>query len=136
MSDFSPVDVEVARARWRADLLRFDAAERQRIAGSDPSPTALAIAADAAVKEAEATIHLDVADAEERLAAAKGERDADPTNEAANRRLTAAARDLADLRAYWRGIGEATGKRTGVMTVDNFPEPTNEEVIASHGGIV
>lgn len=136
MSDFTPVDVEVARARWRADLLRLDAAERQRIAGSDPSPTAKAIAADASVKEAEATIHLDVAEAEERLQVAKIERDADPKNEAAQRRYAAAARDLADLRMYWRGIGEVTGKRTGVMTVDNFPEPTNEEVIESHGGAV
>lgn len=136
MSDFTPVDVEVARARWRADLLRLDAAERQRIAGSDSSPTAQAIAADAMVKEAEATIHLDVADAEERLQVAKAERDADPKDESAQRRYASVTRDLTELRAYWRGIGEATGRRTGVLTVDDFPEPTNEEVIASHGGVV
>lgn len=128
------IQVAAARSRWRADLLRLTAAEHLRIAGDDPSAVAQNLAATATVKEAEATIHLDLAEAEERLSAAKLERDANPGDDSAQRRYTAAAEDLVELRRYWRGIGEFTGTRRMVMTVDDFPEPSDDEVLASHGG--
>lgn len=128
------VQVAAARARWRADLLGYAASEHERIAGSDSSPTAQGLLADATSKKAEATIHLDLADAMLRHSAAKQERDANPQDAGAQRRYTDAAQALVDLRAYWRGIDEATGKRRFAMNLDNFPEPTDEEVLASHGG--
>lgn len=128
------VQVTAARSRWRADLLAFDAAERERIAGEDPSPTARGIAAAAESKRAEATIHLDLAEAEERHSIAKQERDADPKDPGANRRYAAAAQDLVELRSYWRGIDEMVGNRSFVMALDDFAEPSDEEVLASHGG--
>lgn len=128
------IQVAAARARWRADLLAYDAAEHRRIAGEDESPTAKGLLGDATGKEAEATIHLDVAEAEERLSIAKIERNADPKDSGAQRRYAAATADLAELRAYWRGIGEVVGTRRFVGAVDDFPEPSDEDVLASHGG--
>lgn len=135
MADISPAEAEgVARARWRADLLNLAAADHRRIAGDDPSPTAQALLADATRKEAEATIHLDHADAAQKLAEAKAALEANPGNEAAIAAQHQAAQEITDLRRYWRQIGEATGGVPHVMTVDDFPEPTADEVLASHGG--
>lgn len=128
------IQVAAARARWRADLLAFDAAERQRIAGDDPSPVARGLADAAASKEAEATIHLDMSEAQERHSIAKQELNDNPKDAGAQQRYAAAAAALQDLRSYWRGIDEYVGNRTAVMTLDDFEEPTDEEVLASHGG--
>lgn len=128
------VQVTAARARWRADLLQLDAAERRRIAGDDSSSVAAGIAAEATRKEAEATIHLDVAEAEERLSIAKQERNDNLGDEIYQMRYVQAAEALAELRRYWRQVGEYTGTRRPVLTVDDFPEPTDEDVLATHGG--
>lgn len=130
------VSLQAARARWRADLLEFHAAEIDRLVGDDPSPTAEGIRADATRKRAEATVHLDHAEAAERLSIAKQELDADPSNPDLQRKRDLASAAMVELRAYWRGIGEATGNRAGYMKglLDNFPEPDDDEVTASHGG--
>lgn len=133
------VKVQAARALWRADLLKLHASEFQRLAGDDASPTAQGLLASATSKEAEATIHEDLAEAQLRHSAAKQARDADPKDPAAKRRYDEAAAALQELRSYWRGIDEYTGGRESgrvgyIISVDNFPEPTDDEVLASHGG--
>lgn len=128
------IQVEAARARWRADLLEWTALEHQRIAGADSSPVAQNLIEVAATKRAEATIHHDLAEAMVRHSAVKQERDANPKDESVQRRYAAATRDLVELRQYWRGIDEWLGTRQPVMALDHFPEPTDDEVLASHGG--
>lgn len=128
------VQITAARSRWRADLLELAALDHERIAGTDASPIAQGLLEAATAKKAEATVHLDLAEAELRHSIAKQERDADPKDQAAYRRYELAKQALVDLRLYWRGIDEVLGTRRGAMTVDNFPEPTDEEVLASHGG--
>jgi hypothetical protein len=128
-----PIQVNAARSRWRADLLHLHATELGRIAGSDNSAIAEGLQADADKKTAEATIHLDLAEAEERLSVAKQERDAN-LSPATQEKYVAAAEALVELRSYWRGIGEALGARRPVMNLDYFPEPTDDEVLASHPG--
>lgn len=136
MTDPTPeVQVLAARARWRADLLNLHAAEISRIVGDDSSAAAEGFRADATKKQAEATVHLDHADAAERLSIAKRELDADPSNLDLVRKRDEAQAAMVELRAYWRGIGEYTGERRGhVAALDDFPEPSDEEVLASHGG--
>lgn len=128
------IQVSVARSRWRSDLLEMAASEHERIAGDDASPVAQELRDSAQSKKAEATIHLDLAEAEARHSIAKQERDADPKDQAAYKRYEAAKKELVELRAYWRGIDEVVGNRRFAMTLDDFPEPTDEEVLASHGG--
>lgn len=128
------VQITAARSRWRADLLAWAALDHERIAGADASPVAQGLLAVANTKKAEATVHLDLAEAEIRHSIAKQERDADPKDQAAYRRYELAKQALVDLRLYWRGIDEFTGNRRPAMTLDDFPEPTDEEVLASHGG--
>lgn len=130
----APIQVMAARARWRADLLKFSAAEHRRIVGDDPSPVAQQFVAAADAKEAEAAIHLDHAAAGEALSIAKAELDANPKDPGAQQRRDAAQAAMRDLRSYWRQIGEANGTRFVVQRLDDFSEPTDEEVLASHGG--
>lgn len=128
------VQIQAARARWRADLLAYDAAERARIVGDNDSGVAQELLAEGTKKEAEATVHLDHAEAIEKHSIAKQRRDANPKDAEANRAYQKAAQDLTDLRVYWRSIGEALSARSSVQNVDNFEEPSDEEVLASHGG--
>jgi hypothetical protein len=128
------VKVQAARARWRSDLLTCHAAELRRLAGGDPSPTAQGLLKDADAKEAEATVHVDHAEAAERLSAAKRDYFDNPKDEDIVARYQRASQAMVDLRSYWRGIGELSGTRRGVLTVDDFPEPTDEDVLATYGG--
>lgn len=128
------VQVLAARARWRADLLELSAVDHERIVGDDGGPTAQSLLEVATSKRAEATIHMDLAEAMERHSVAKVERDADPKDVDAQARYAAARDALVDLRTYWRGINEYLGLYRTVMTLDHFPEPTDDEVLATHGG--
>lgn len=128
------VQVLAARARWRADLLELSAVDHERIVGDDGGPTAQSLLDAATSKRAEATIHMDLAEAMERHSVAKVERDADPKDADAQARYVAARDALVDLRTYWRSINEYLGLYRPVMTVDDFPEPTDDEVLATHGG--
>lgn len=127
------VQISAARARWRADLLNYAADEHRRIVADDSSAAAQAILAEATVKEAEATVHLDHADAAARLSAAKEALAANPNDPGAQLATAQAAQLMVELRGYWRGIGEYTGTRSSVRVVNHFPEPTDEEVLATHG---
>lgn len=135
MSDI-PVAVQtsIARSKWCSDLLRLHAAELQRIVGDDQSPAAASIVADADKKVSEAELHELNATLVAELAAAKAASQADPKDERLHKRYEQVAQEITDARATWRGIGEAAGTRRGAATVDDFPEPSDEEVLASHGG--
>lgn len=127
--------VNVARGNWRADLLRVHAAELERIIGDDPSPAAASIKADADAKRAEADLHETAATLERELDDAKEAAFADPKNVELQDAYRQAAEEITAMRQLWRGVGEVVaGTWRPVMNVDNFPEPSDEEVLASHGG--
>lgn len=107
--------VDVERARWRADLLDFDAAQYDSI-GHDKI---------AAAKRAEAVLHREHADATAKFEAAVAEHGhTSPEGRAA-------MLELAEHRRYWRQIHEALGTPT-VQTVDNFPEPSAADLIGGN----
>lgn len=135
ITEYDPASAEeIARSRWRADLLQVAAAEIRRIVGSDASEAARTMLAQADQKDAEATIHLDQADAMQTLAEAKMAYDADPSDDTLQYKRQKAMDDIAALWSYWRGIGEAVGSLRSVQTVNDFAEPSTEAVLESHGG--
>lgn len=128
-----PVQVEVARHNWRADLLRVDAGERTRLVGDDESPVADALRSEGDKKVSEADLHEAHGALMAEFAAAKAASKAAPTDQRLYKKYKDITQELAEMRTLWRQIGEALNTR-GILTVDNFPEPTDEEVLASHGG--
>lgn len=123
------VQVNVARAGWRADLLNYHADELKRLAGEDSSPAAAALVKQAEKKASEAELHQTAAGVEQELADAKAASQADPKDLKLRKRYQQAAQEMADMRVLWRGIDEALGSRRGVLSVDDFPEPSDDEIL-------
>lgn len=97
--------VDVARARWRGDLLEIAAAGLRSIGDE----------VNAATKDAEAALHREFADVCERFE---------------TERTEATKLALIALRSHWRAIGEALGKPP-VLVVNNFSEPSDDDLIGA-----
>lgn len=104
--------VDIARARWRADLLDYDAAVYDSVNKPDI----------AAAKRDEAELHRTYADVTERYETAVAEHGTRAPE------TDAAALELREFRALWRGVYLSTGGTTASV-VNNFAEPSARELL-------
>jgi hypothetical protein len=104
--------VDIARARWRAELLDYDAALYEQIGKPDIADS----------KRAGAALHRTCADVTERYEqalAAHGSKHPD---------TVAAALELRETRRVWRDVYLSFGGTTASV-LDNFTEPSARELL-------
>lgn len=106
------VSAYVDQLREEAKAARKEANEYRRAKVTGSGGVAEQIARQADDAEAHAQLADEVANAEEKLGQAKAAFHADPSSDRSE--YDAAAAEVRELRAYWRGLGELAGKRTGV----------------------
>lgn len=108
----------VNRARWRADLEDYHAA----LLGS------VGLGRDAAARQASAELRRQEADLTVELETLRAAFLADPSDRGNALAYKAKSAELRELRRYWRGLGELAGIRRLATGVDEFAEPTDEEL--------
>lgn len=104
------------RERWRADLHDYRAA---LLTGAGLTAEGHDLAADLCRE------HANLCDELEPLRAALL---ADPTDETAAKTYKAKAAQVHEFRRLWRSYGDAAGTRTLLAALNDFNEPTNEEL--------
>lgn len=97
--------VNIARMRWRADLHRLN--------GDEPG----------------AQLQEDVADLEERYCEAKLARNANPDDTYVDFQFRLVENELRQSRAFWRGVRDDMNAVQNAMTLDNFEEPSDDELL-------
>jgi hypothetical protein len=108
----------VNRERWRADLEELHAGLLGKVG----------LVHDLVQKTASAELRRAEADAAEELEVLRAAFLAKPSDKRARDDYKAAGRALHEMRRHWRGLGELAGTRRPVVTLNDFSEPTDEEL--------